>query len=197
MKTKETMINMQEELRESAHKIWLAGLGAVSTAGEKGSTWFQQLVEKGEGLESRGKKNVDRAMDDLEASAKKARKRVENTVDDLWERLDERLTETMHRFGVPTRDEIQALTRRVEELNRKVDELRGKPAPPRKVYHVASHEDGWKVEPEGAGGIVSVHGTKDEAVTAARELAHGQVPSQVIVHKKDGKFQTEYTYDAN
>lgn len=197
MRTKETMSNMQEELRDSAHKIWLAGLGAVSTAGEKGSTWFQQLVEKGEGLEARGKKNMDKAMDDLETSAKKARKRVENTVDDLWERLDERFTEAMHRFGVPTRDEIQALTRRVEELNHKVDELRGKPVEKRKVYHVTTHEDGWKVEAEGAGGPISVHGTKDEAKAAARELAQAQVPSQVIIHKKDGKFQSEYTYDAN
>lgn len=190
---------LQKDLQESAHKIWLAGLGALSAAGEEGSRFFHTLVERGEGVETKGRKSFDKARGEVETKAKKAREQVESSVDDLWEKMDERLTEVMHRFGVPTREEIQALTRRVEELNAKIDALKSGEVVvgERQVYHVATHEDGWKVEVEGSTRPTSVHGTKDEAVTAARELAKGRVPSQVIVHKKDGKFQNEFTYDAH
>jgi hypothetical protein len=33
-----------------------------------------------------------------------------------------------------------------------------------------------------------------EAVSGAKEIVKRQTPSQVIVHKSDGKVQTEYTY---
>lgn len=200
MAKKRQQKKFQKELRESAHKVWLAGLGALSAAGEEGSKFFNQLVERGEDFESRGRENLGKAKGEVESSAKKARKEIEGRLDEAWGKMDERLTEAMHRFGVPTRDEIQTLTRRVEELNTKIDQMKnggGTAAVERKVYHVSSHEDGWKVELEGAANPTSVHGTKDEAVSAAREVAHNHTPSQVIVHKKDGKFQTEYTYDAN
>jgi len=67
--------------------------------------------------------------------------------------------------------------------------------PQRKVYHVTPAPDGgWQVKAEDAQRASSLHDTKDEAVARARELAKGQEPSQVIVHKLDGTFQTEYTY---
>ena len=106
----------------------------------------------------------------------------------------------LHRFGVPTRDEIRDLTHRVEELNSKVDDLKGvtpaakRPAADRKVFHVAPHEDGWKVEAEGATRAASVHSTKEEALAAGRDWP--RPPAQPgVVHRKDGTFQTEYTYD--
>lgn len=198
---------IQKELQESAHKIWLAGLGALSAAGETGSKVFQQLVEKGEGLETEGRDKVDssvrEARDRVDSSMKDARKRVESVVDDALKGVDERLTEVLHKFGVPTREEIHSLTRRVEELNKKIDQLRGgEPAGAtngsgeRKVYHVASHDEGWKVEAEGASRATSVHGTKNEAVSAAKELAQGQRPSGVVIHKKDGTIQDQVSYDA-
>ena len=41
----------ENELKASVHKIWLAGLGALSAAGEGGSKLFQSLAEKGKELE--------------------------------------------------------------------------------------------------------------------------------------------------
>lgn len=206
-KTKTDAKRIQKELQESAHKIWLAGLGALSAAGETGSRVFQQLVEKGEGLESEGREKVDdsvkQARGRVDASMKDARKRVETAVEDALKGVDERLTDVLHKFGVPTRDEIHSLTRRVEELNKKVDQLRGGAAAAatngsgeRKVYHVTSHDEGWKVEAEGSSRATSVHGTKNEAVTSAKQLAQGQRPSAVVIHKMDGTIQDQVSYDA-
>lgn len=65
------------------------------------------------------------------------------------------------------------------------------------VYHVARHEEGWKVEVEGTSYPTSVHGTKAEAVSAAKELAKGRSPGEVIVHKKDGKIQRRLSFDVH
>lgn len=216
-KNKTDAKRIQQELQESAHKIWLAGLGALSAAGETGSRVFQQLIDKGEGVEKEGREKVDHKVDEtrnrVDASMKDARKRVETVVDDALKGVDERLTEVLHKFGVPTREEIHSLTRRVEELNKKVDQLRDAPAPAapkktaaaakaatngsgdRKVYHVTTHDEGWKVEAEGAARATSVHGTKNEAVTSAKELAQGQRPSAVVIHKMDGTIQDQVSYD--
>jgi poly(hydroxyalkanoate) granule-associated protein len=211
---KNDLKKLQKELQESAHKIWLAGLGALSAAGETGSRVFQQLVEKGEGVEGESRarfqetreqveETLGQARERIDARLKEAKTRVEGTVDDVLKKVDERFTEALHRFGVPTREEIQSLTQRVEELTRKVEQLHGKPT--RKaagshagapvVFEVAAHEDGWKVEQVGTGRAASVHGTKDEAVQAARGLAQSRRPSQVVVYKKDGSPQTEYSYE--
>jgi uncharacterized protein YjbJ (UPF0337 family) len=67
-----------------------------------------------------------------------------------------------------------------------------------KTYLVRPHAEkkkGWKVEAEGAKRASSVHRTKAEAVAAAKEMARGRAPSQVLVYKKDGlNVQEEKTY---
>ena len=67
--------------------------------------------------------------------------------------------------------------------------------PTRKTYHVVpSPKGGWNVEAEKASRPSSRHGTKDEVVTRARELAKQQNLGQVVIHKKDGTIQEERTY---
>jgi len=62
-------------------------------------------------------------------------------------------------------------------------------------YHVTRRPDGrWQAKPEKASRASRVTKTKAEAVDKARELAKSQTPAQVIIHKSDGKIQTEYTY---
>lgn len=196
--------NLQQDVIDSAHKIWLAGLGALSTVEDEGGKWFQQLVDRGHEVEEKGKERMGKTREKVEARVKEARQRVESTVDEAGDTLEERLTKLLHKLGVPTRTEIQRLTQRVEELNAKVDRLKGgSPVPlaspeagERKIYHVAPHGDeGWKVEAEGASRATSVHSTKEEAVNASRELAKSQMPSLVVIHKKDGSVQTEHSYD--
>lgn len=65
----------------------------------------------------------------------------------------------------------------------------------RTVYHVKPDGEGWVVKGDGAERAVSTHDTKKEALTAARELAHGKAPSQLVVHKSDGSVQEKFSYD--
>ncbi len=114
---KNTAKNVQDEIKDSAHKIWLAGLGALAAAEEEGGKLFKKLVEKGESLESKGKETVS-----------KAKSKVENAWDDIESKLDDKITGTLHRMGVPSRDEIRNLTKKVEDLAAKVDQLASKKA---------------------------------------------------------------------
>jgi poly(hydroxyalkanoate) granule-associated protein len=116
---------VQDELKESVHRIWLAGLGALAAAEEEGSKLFNRLVERGRDVEDRGKVEVDKVKDGVE----KMKAKAESTFDAWGEKFDERLTATLHRLGVPTRDEIRNLTRRVEELNAKVEQLKPRVTP--------------------------------------------------------------------
>jgi len=116
---------LQDELKDSVHRIWLAGLGALAAAEEEGGKIFTRLVERGRDVESRGKVEVDKVKSEVDRMKTKA----ENTFESWGDKLDEKLTAALHRLGVPTRDEIRNLTQRVEELNAKVEQLKPRVTP--------------------------------------------------------------------
>lgn len=121
--------NVQEELKDSVHRIWLAGLGALAAAEEEGSRLFSRLVERGRDVESKGKVEVDKVKAEVDKMKTKAEATFDTWGDKLGERFDDKLTATLHRLGVPTRDEIRNLTQRVEELNAKVEQLKPRVTP--------------------------------------------------------------------
>ena len=81
--------DIQDDLKESAHKIWLAGLGALSVAGDEGRKVFTGLVEKGETYESRGRDNLDEVRDRFEDAAEKTKDRVEDAAGKAKDRVED------------------------------------------------------------------------------------------------------------
>lgn len=116
--------DVQAELKESVNKIWLAGLGALSTVEEEGSKLFKTLVEKGEGYEARGKQAFEGVKGDVEGAVDRAKERATGSWDKVEDRFDDVLAGALRRFGVPNREEIATLTRRVEELTALVEGLK-------------------------------------------------------------------------
>jgi poly(hydroxyalkanoate) granule-associated protein len=114
------------ELREGAHKIWLAGLGAFTVAEEEGNKLFKSLVERGEEFESRGRDRVEKVKTSVEEAAKTTRERIGDAWSSFETGLDEKVAAAVHKLGVPTREEIHTLTKRVEELTTAVESLRAK-----------------------------------------------------------------------
>ncbi len=120
---------LQDDVKDTAHRIWLAGLGALAAAEEEGTKLFSRLVDRGRDVESRGKVEVDKVVDKASEVVDKAKAKAGSTWDDLGSKVDETITAALHRLGVPTREEIRTLTQRVEELNAKVELLRPRVAP--------------------------------------------------------------------
>ena len=81
------------EVRESARKIWFAGLGALSAAEEEGSKLFRSLVEKGEQYEAKGRDAVSDVKHDLEETVEKVRGQAETRWDRIEDSIDERSME--------------------------------------------------------------------------------------------------------
>lgn len=62
----------------------------------------------------------------------------------------------------------------------------------RSVYHVVPDDWDWRVTKGGV--TLSRHANKDDAVVAATREAKANEPSQLVIHKRDGTIEKEYTY---
>ena len=129
---KQARKDFQAKVKKSANKIWLAGLGAFALAEEEGGKLFRSLVHKGEALEQKGLDQVGELRERIEALAGTARDKatemageVEKQATKAWNKVEGNVDDTVNaafaRVGVPTRDEIARLTRRIEELTRQVE----------------------------------------------------------------------------
>lgn len=117
------------ELKETANKVWLAGLGALATAGEEGGKLFDRLAKKGESFESQGKKQVENAKSRIEKVADQAKDQASSAWSRIESMIDDKVTAALHRVGVPTRDEIKNLSARVADLSRKIEQSKPKARP--------------------------------------------------------------------
>jgi poly(hydroxyalkanoate) granule-associated protein len=195
---------LPDEVTGRAREIWLAGLGALSRLEQEGDKVFQSLVERGKDYE-------DKRSEQLQEATENLRKQQESFTEDVTERLDnatksvekvvsDTLSGTLGSIGVPTRDEVRGLSRRVGELSKKLDALSQmldaqQTAVEERVLHVVPADDGWTVTIEGEDDPAGTYDTKKEAVSAGRDAAKTHAPSQLIVHKQDRSVQETFSYD--
>jgi poly(hydroxyalkanoate) granule-associated protein len=107
----------EQELKQTANKIWLAGLGALSAVGEEGQKLFDTLISRGEEMEKRGERGLADAKQKL-AHAKVAAVGAWNQLESV---IDDKVAAALNGVGVPTRDEIRTLSQRISDLTAKVE----------------------------------------------------------------------------
>jgi len=113
------------------HQVWLAGLGALARAQREGPKLFESLVEEGGAIEQRQRSNVRHlaqgAMKELretiDTGTAAARSKANETLDNLEQVFQTRVQKALQQLGMPTSQEIGALSRKVNELNRSVKAL--------------------------------------------------------------------------
>ncbi len=104
---------LREELTDAGRSLWLAGLGAMQRVGEEGRGLFDSLVERGRKVEKRQFKVIDRTL----ASTTR---RVHDLSGRVQSRVEVGVRDALHRLGVATRDDLEALAGRLEALDQKV-----------------------------------------------------------------------------
>lgn len=104
-------------LLEGLRRILLAGIGAVVVAQEEIEDFVDKLVERGEIAEKDGRKLVTDVMESRRESVKEGTQKA-------TDELDKRIESLLERLNLPTRSEIEKLTNKIGELNKKVDELK-------------------------------------------------------------------------
>ena len=109
-------------IRASARQIWLAGLGAFSTARQEGNKVFEALVREGETIQSLAQKAA-------QARLQKAAAKVAGTRHRLEQVLEDSVARSLKRFGVPTRKDVDNISRRVAALTALIDKKRAEAAP--------------------------------------------------------------------
>lgn len=111
---------LHSELHASVRQVWLAGLGVVGKVQKDSAKLFEALVEE-------GKKAQAQPEEAAQAPAPNTLKVLRNTlldqVQELQERVEAQRARALHRLGVPTKEAIQALSRRVEEIQQSVQEF--------------------------------------------------------------------------
>jgi poly(hydroxyalkanoate) granule-associated protein len=103
-------------IRASAQQIWLAGLGAFSTARKEGNKVYDALIKEGRVIQSFAEKAVDSRLRKAAAKATDTRHRLEQV-------LEGSVARSLKRFGVPTKQGIDSLSKRVVALTALVDKL--------------------------------------------------------------------------
>jgi len=118
---------MADAVRSSAHQIWQAGLGAFAKAQEEGGKVFSKLVKEGTDLQKRTQKLTgSKVTDTVGKVAENVGKQASGSWDKLEQVFEDRVSRALASLGVPSKKDIQALTKRVEELSKAVTELSSK-----------------------------------------------------------------------
>ena len=122
-----------KSITESAQQIWLAGMGAFNRAQAEGGKLFESLVRDGLSLEQTARKftgaRADMVRDAVEGSVGQARERAADTWDKLEKVFEDRVQRALVKLGVPGRDDLNALTQRVERLTEELRKANGGSAP--------------------------------------------------------------------
>lgn len=130
-----------KSLTESAQQIWLAGMGAFTRAQAEGGKLFETLVRDGLSLEQTARQfagsRANAVRDAVEGQVGQARERAADTWDKLEKVFEERVQRALVKLGVPGRDDLHALSERVERLTEAVRKASGgapaKSAPAKKA----------------------------------------------------------------
>jgi poly(hydroxyalkanoate) granule-associated protein len=126
---------------ESARDVWLAGLGALTIAQkeggkiiEQGSKIFDKLVEEGGRFENKARNDLEGAVSDFRgevenrmSGVKQRTESVRKQAADNWDKLErifeERVARALASLGIPTREDINGLSARVQSLAEQVRQL--------------------------------------------------------------------------
>ena len=115
-----------DALKDSAEKIWLAGLGAFERMKSDGPRMFETLVEQGRNMSARAKDAADQAL----RSVREANFEGGGKWDKLQQDMQERVSRSLGSLGVSTSKQMEALAKEVASLNEQMRNLMAASARP-------------------------------------------------------------------
>ena len=111
-----------------AHKTFLVGLGAAGMAQdgvkkgwEGGNEFAGKLVERGETMSNERRHQIDNRIEQRQTRVKNLGSDLNQKVGDSYSQATNAALKSMN---VPSRTEVQDLSKQINSLNRKVDKVR-------------------------------------------------------------------------
>jgi poly(hydroxyalkanoate) granule-associated protein len=111
--SEEEIVVEEPSILESLRRVLLASVGVVALTIEEIGELVDKLVERGEIAEQEGKKLV------IEIKEKRKKK-----TDEAEEVASSRVREALDRMDIPTKSDIEDLSKKIATLSKKVDDLK-------------------------------------------------------------------------
>ena len=112
-----------KQVMDSAQQIWLAGLGAFAKAKNEGGKVFDTLVKQGEQIEKHTRTVAEATIETAKEQASKTIGLASGKFDKLEQVFEDRVHKSLHRLGVLTSKDVEALSSQVAELSEAVRAL--------------------------------------------------------------------------
>jgi poly(hydroxyalkanoate) granule-associated protein len=107
---------LARSLGQSAQQVWLAGIGALGRAQSEGNRLFDSLVQEGSEMQRDARRFTERQADTARSNVDYARGRASDGWDRLERAFESRVQRTLARMGVPLREDLAELSRRLDAL---------------------------------------------------------------------------------
>jgi len=126
----------QDRIKDSAHQIWLAGLGAFAKMQEEGSKAFEALVKDGMGVQKKTQQAAEETLAQAQARMSGFASEFGSRAAGGWGKLEnifeDRVARALEKLGIPSAGDVAALQARVEaleaQLKRKTAATASRPA---------------------------------------------------------------------
>ncbi|MEO7335729.1 MAG: phasin family protein, partial [Caldimonas sp.] len=115
------------QVKDSAQQIWLAGMGAFSKAQAEGRQVFESLVKEGTSLQKKTQSAAEERIGEVTTKMSSMAGDVTAKAGQQWDKLEsifeERTAKALKRLGVPTDNDMAALSARIDALTAQVGKL--------------------------------------------------------------------------
>lgn len=128
----------QTRLLGTLHEVYLAGLGALSKASQGAPQLFEELVAEGARVHADTRGAAEKALQGVLAGVQErvssrvgqVRGQAADALDGLEKVFQTRVHRALTQLGVPSAEEVSALSKRVDTLNANINRLtRGRSTP--------------------------------------------------------------------
>ena len=115
---------LAHSVKESAQQIWLAGMGAFSKAQAEGGKVFEALIKEGMNLQKKTQGIAEERISAVTGKMTAMADGMSGKAGAQWDKLEtifeERVAKALNKMGVPSKKDIEALIKRIDELSGKV-----------------------------------------------------------------------------
>ena len=131
-KNNETLVS---EIGENLEHAFLAGLGALSNAQKKGAKTFNSLVKQGEDFRKKTSKKTESLIDDVQGvirdMSEDAQDKATGLLDQVRDKsrlnkltgaFDSRVADAMDRLNVPSKNDIDAINKKLNKILKLLDD---------------------------------------------------------------------------
>ncbi|NQW95051.1 MAG: phasin family protein [Polaromonas sp.] len=117
-------------VKESAHQIWLAGLGAFAKAQEDSGKMYESLMKEGLSIQRKTQAAAEEKISEATSKMANMAGNIQSKAGQQWDKLEnifeDRVAKALDKLGVPSAKDVEALIARIDELNKSVQKMSAK-----------------------------------------------------------------------